>query len=90
MYFPVLEWPRNVDGLSIAVLTAFDPLALFHSGAEANCAARFGLPVSGVLTMDEIIGESLGNASLSSTLVLAFAVLSLVWRQWDCTASSCT
>ncbi len=37
-----------------------------------------GLPVSDVRTMDQLIGESLVNASLSATLVLAFAVLSLL------------
>jgi ABC-type antimicrobial peptide transport system permease subunit len=36
------------------------------------------LPVSHVLTMNQIIGASLVNASLSTTLVLAFAVLSLI------------
>jgi putative ABC transport system permease protein len=36
------------------------------------------LPVSEVLTMDQIIGDSLGNASLTATMVLAFAVLSLI------------
>jgi putative ABC transport system permease protein len=36
------------------------------------------LPVSDVLTMDQIIGQSLGNSSFSATLVLAFAVLSLL------------
>jgi ABC-type antimicrobial peptide transport system permease subunit len=36
------------------------------------------LPVSDVLTMDQVIGESLGNQKLSATLVLAFAILSLL------------
>ena len=36
------------------------------------------LPVSDVLTMHQIIAQSLGNASLSASLVLAFALLSLV------------
>jgi ABC-type antimicrobial peptide transport system permease subunit len=36
------------------------------------------LPVSDVLTMQQIIVQSLSNASLSASLVLAFAVLSLV------------
>jgi putative ABC transport system permease protein len=36
------------------------------------------LPVSDVLTMQQIIAQSLGNASLSASLVLAFAVLSLM------------
>ena len=36
------------------------------------------LPVSDVLTMPQIIERSLGSASLSASLVLAFAVLSLM------------
>lgn len=36
------------------------------------------LPVSDVLTMNQIIGASLVNSSLSATLVLAFAILSLI------------
>jgi ABC-type antimicrobial peptide transport system permease subunit len=36
------------------------------------------LPVSDVRTMDQLISESLVNASLSATLVLAFALLSLL------------
>jgi ABC-type antimicrobial peptide transport system permease subunit len=37
-----------------------------------------GLPVSEVLTVEQIIGQSTANASFSATLVLAFAVLSLL------------
>jgi putative ABC transport system permease protein len=36
------------------------------------------LPVSDVRTMDEVIGASLVNASLSARLVLIFAILSLL------------
>jgi putative ABC transport system permease protein len=36
------------------------------------------LPVSDVRTMDQLISESLVNASQSATLVLAFAILSLL------------
>ena len=36
------------------------------------------MPVSSVLTLDRVVGESLGNAGFSATLVLAFAILSLL------------
>jgi predicted permease len=36
------------------------------------------LPVSDVLTMDQIVGQSTSDASFDATLLLAFAVLSLV------------
>jgi predicted permease len=76
-YFPILEWPRNVE-LSIAVLTASNPLAYSMQMQKQIAALDPGLPVSDVLTMDEIISRSVAGASLSSKLVLAFAVLSLL------------
>jgi len=76
-YFPILEWPRNVE-LSIAVRTASNPLAYSIPVQKLIAALDPRLPVSEVRTMDEIIDASMVNASLSSTLVLAFALLSLV------------
>jgi putative ABC transport system permease protein len=76
-YFPILEWPRNVE-ISIAVRTASDPLVSSIPVQKRIAALDPELPVSDVMTMEEIIGKSVVNASLSSTLVLAFAVLSLL------------
>ena len=60
------------------VRTASDPLALSIPIQKQIAALDPELPVSDVLTMHQIIEQSLGNASLSATLVLAFAMLSLV------------
>jgi predicted permease len=78
MYFPVLNEQIDVGGLTLAVRTAIDPLALSLQIQKQIAALDPELPVSDVLTMQQIIAQSLSNASLSATLVLAFAVLSLV------------
>jgi predicted permease len=77
MYFPVLNG-GNYMGLSLAVRTASDPLAISIPIQKQIAELDSELPVSDVLTMQQIIAQSLGNASLSANLVLTFAVLSLV------------
>jgi putative ABC transport system permease protein len=74
-YFPIFEGRSDA---TLAVHTATDPLQ-FQVPLEKQIASLDPeLPVSDVLTMNQIIGASLVNASLSATLVLAFAVLSLI------------
>lgn len=77
MYFPVLSGD-NDNGLTLVVRTSGNPLAVSLPIQKQIAALDPDLPVSDVRTMDQIIGESLGNEKLSATLVLAFAVLSLV------------
>ncbi|HEY1894976.1 MAG TPA: ABC transporter permease [Terracidiphilus sp.] len=75
MYFPILEgW----DTSTLAVHTASDPLQFSVPVQKQIAALDPGLPVSDVRTMNQVIGASLVNASLSATLVLAFAILSLL------------
>ncbi|MGB6687454.1 MAG: ABC transporter permease [Terracidiphilus sp.] len=78
MYFPVLNGESMVGGLTLVVRSASDPLALSVPIQKQIAALDPELPVSDVLTMQQIIAQSLGNASLSAALVLGFAVLSLV------------
>jgi ABC-type antimicrobial peptide transport system permease subunit len=78
MYFPVLSGAINVGGLTLVVRTASDPLALSVPIQKQIAQLDPQLPVSDVQTMDQIIHSSLGNASLSASLVLAFAMLSLL------------
>jgi predicted permease len=66
------------SGYALAVRTAADPLAIAVPVQKQIAALDPDLPVSGVMTMDQVIGDSVGSASLSATLVLAFAVLSLL------------
>jgi putative ABC transport system permease protein len=75
LYFPVLE---GASGLTLAVHTASDPLQFSVPVQKQIASLDPGLPVSDVLSMDQVIEKSLVNASLSAALVLAFAVLSLL------------
>ncbi len=79
MYFPVLDGLNvNGGGFALVVRTATDPL-LFSIPVQKEIAKLDPqLPVSDVFTMRQIIERSLGNASLSASLVLAFALLSLL------------
>jgi putative ABC transport system permease protein len=76
MYFPVLS--GNNMGFTLVVRAASNPLALSVPIQMQIAKLDPQLPVSDVLTIEQIIQQSLGNASLSASLVLAFAVLSLV------------
>ena len=55
-----------------------DPLALASPVQKQIAHLDPQLPVSDVFTLQQIVEQSLGNASLSATLVLAFALLSLL------------
>ncbi len=78
MYSPLLAQSHNIDQIALAVRTASNPLAISIPVQKQIAALDPDLPVSDVMTMDQIIGQSVGSASLSATLVLAFAVLSLL------------
>ncbi len=75
IYFPILEG-RNSEML--AVHTGSDPLQFSVPVQKQIASLDPELPVSDVRTMDQLIGASLVNAKLSATLVLAFAILSLL------------
>ncbi len=75
MYFPIY---LGNDELSIALRTKQDPTSLAVPAQKIIAALDPDLPVSDVLTMDQIIGRSTTDASFNAALVLGFAVLSLV------------
>jgi predicted permease len=77
MYVPVLNG-ENYGGLTLVVRTASDPLAYSVPVQKKFAQLDPELPVSDVLTLQQIMERSLGNASLSAALVLAFALLSLM------------
>jgi putative ABC transport system permease protein len=78
MYLPILNGESDPGGVTLLVRTASDPLASSVPVQKQIAELDPELPVSDVLTMQQIIKQSLGNASLSASLVLAFAVLSLL------------
>jgi predicted permease len=77
MYFPILEGDGS-NFQMLAVRTESEPLQSSVPVQKQIASLDPGLPVSDVRTMDQLIGVSLVNASLSATLVLAFAILSLL------------
>jgi predicted permease len=77
MYFPILAGESD-RALTLAVRTAFDPPSFSVPIQKQIAALDPELPVSDVLTMQQIIARSLGNANLSASLVLTFAMLSLM------------
>jgi len=78
MYFPTLEGETNGLPFTLVVRTESSPLALSLPVQKEIARLDPQLPVSDVLTLQQIIERSLGNVSLSVSLVLAFAVLSLL------------
>ncbi|MGA9670151.1 MAG: ABC transporter permease [Terracidiphilus sp.] len=77
IYYPILDGGIH-NGQALAVHTDSDPLAISVPVQKQIAALDPELPVSHVQTMQQAIGDSLGNARFSATLVLGFAVLSLV------------
>ena len=79
MYFPILSGiPHRASGAAIVVRSAKDPLQLALPIQQQVSALDPALPVYHVLTMQQLLGKSTASQSFSATLVLAFAVLSLL------------
>ena len=80
IWFPILSGNpvESVDAMLVVHSRGRDvtPLALPIQKLIAQMDPD--LPVSRVLTMEQIVGESTANSSFSATLVLAFAGLSLL------------
>jgi predicted permease len=79
LYFPILSGiPDNTSGATIVVHASGDPLAQSVPVQKQVAALDPTLPVYEIYTMQEIVGRSTISQSFSATLVLAFAVLSLL------------
>jgi ABC-type antimicrobial peptide transport system permease subunit len=79
MYFPILSGiPSETSGATIVVRTSGDPLALSLPVQKQVAALDPALPVDEIFTLQQILGNSTASQSFSATLVLAFAVLSLL------------
>jgi predicted permease len=79
MYFPVLSGiPDQTSEQTIVARSSGDPLALSIPIQRQVAALDPELAVYDVLTMDQILSKSTTNQSFSATLVLGFAVLSLL------------
>ena len=79
MYFPMLSGiPDRTSEATIVVRTEGDPLALSIPVQRQVSALDPGLPVYDILTMQQILGKATASQSFSATLLLAFAILSLL------------
>jgi putative ABC transport system permease protein len=74
MYFPML-YPNSA---TLVVRSSRDVTSLALPIQRSVKQLDPDLPVSDVLTIDQMIGKSTSDASFDATLLLAFAVLSLV------------
>ncbi len=76
MYFPLLS---GLNGRAVIVVRSqHDVTALAIPAQQVVQSLDKDLPVAYVLTLNQLIGTSTIEASFTSTLILAFAVLSLV------------
>jgi predicted permease len=79
--FPVIYYPLfsgDERSVTLAVRTRSGSAALALPIQKTIAGLDRSLPVAHVLTMDEVLGQSTLNARFEATLLLAFAVLSLL------------
>jgi putative ABC transport system permease protein len=75
-YFPLSSGTR--EEATLAIRSTHDVTSLALSVQEVVQQLDAELPVSDILTMDQLIGKSTLDASFNATLLLAFAAFSLV------------
>jgi predicted permease len=79
MWFPILSGiPGATADSALVVRSTTDPAALGIPIQKTIVGIDPDLPVSNVLTMQEIIGKSTANASFEASLLGVFATLSLL------------
>lgn len=76
MYFPIYDGTVQHTGIVVHAQRHPEGLALPIQKLIASMDPD--IPVSDVLTMDQVIGRSTADASFNAVLVLAFSILSLV------------
>jgi predicted permease len=79
MYFPILSGvPANTSFGTLMIRTAGDPLTMSMPIQKIFAGLDPSLPVSNVLTLEQVVGQSTSSASLGASLLLAFGALSLL------------
>ncbi|MEO6965717.1 MAG: ABC transporter permease [Acidobacteriaceae bacterium] len=78
IYYSISVGSARTAALAVRVAAPHDPLNLALPVQKAISGIDPALPVTDVLTMNQLINQSTGDASFSATLVLAFAVISLL------------
>lgn len=75
-YFPLFSGAREQETLAVRSTHDVTSLAVPIQGVVQQLDAE--LPVSDILTMDQLIGQSTLDAGFNATLLLAFAAFSLI------------
>jgi ABC-type antimicrobial peptide transport system permease subunit len=79
MYFPILSGIFDETSDAMLVVRSHGDVTHLAIPIQKQIAQLdAALPVSKILTMEQMIGESTADSSFDATLVLAFAVLSLM------------
>ena len=79
IYRAILSGDPHLDSLAtIVIRTTSEPLLMANSVQRQLSALNPELPVYSVLTLQQIIGKATASQSFSASLVLSFAVLSLM------------
>ncbi|ACO32024.1 MULTISPECIES: ABC transporter permease [Acidobacterium] len=78
LYFPMYSGSMNAINTTLMVRTVGDPLNMALPIQKMFATLDPSLPLSEVLTLHQVVGQSTNTASFSATLLLAFAVLSLL------------
>ncbi len=79
IYFPLLSGaPTETTVVTVVVRTAHDPLALAMPVQRRISSLDKQIAVYKVFTMPQIVGRATASKSFSASLVLAFALLSLM------------
>jgi predicted permease len=79
VYRAILSGDPHLDSLAtIVIRTTAEPLLMANAVQKQLSALNPELPVHDVLTLQQVIGQATASQSFSATLVLSFAVLSLI------------
>jgi len=79
MWFPILSGAPGITAeTALVVRSTTDPAPLSIPIQKSIAAIDPDLPVSNVLTMQELLGRSIANSSFETSLLGAFAALSLL------------
>ncbi|WP_263416319.1 ABC transporter permease [Terriglobus albidus] len=79
MWFPILSGAPGITAeTALVVRSTTDPAPLSIPIQKAIASVDPDLPVSNVLTMQEVLGRSIANSSFETSLLGAFAALSLL------------
>jgi predicted permease len=79
LYFPIFSGiPDRTTEATLVLRTSGDPLSLSVSVQKQIAALDPMLALHDVLTIPQIVGKATASQSFSATLVLAFAILSLM------------